>query len=196
MRRPSLRRALPFGALVVGAALAVSAVTTTDLSDTPGSFTEIVGAPISLGIDAAQCGRGYEGIGALLNSDAPWLTAYPPKQLAQILDILFLPKWGANIQVLKLEIGGDGHSTINTESSHMHTEHDPPSFRRGWILQLLREALRRNPHIKVGGLAWSWPNWTKGSVEKKVRYLTAWVQGLRSEYNVYMRNQSFPLFLY
>jgi galactosylceramidase len=153
-------------------------------------------AAAPLPIAAEQCGRTYEGIGALLNSDAPWLTAYPPKQLAEILDILFLPQWAAAMQVLKLEIGGDGHSTINTESSHMHTEHDPPSFRRGWILQLLREALRRNPHIKVGGLAWSWPNWTKGSVEKKVRYLTAWVQGLRSEYNVYMRNQSFPLFLY
>eukprot|EP01043_Picozoa_sp_COSAG02_P093719 COSAG02_NODE_30210_length_555_cov_1.021930_1_plen_139_part_01 len=111
-------------------------------------------APTSLDIDAAECGRSYEGIGALLNSDAPWLTAYPPKQLAEILDILFLPKWGANLQVLKLEIGGDGHSTINTESSHMHTEQDAPSFKRGWILPLLREAIRRNPGLKVGGLAW------------------------------------------
>ena len=150
----------------------------------PAAEAPTVGARSSLGIDAAQCGRGYEGIGALLNSDAPWLTAYPPKQLSEILDILFLPKWGANMQVLKLEVGGDGHSTINTESSHMHTERDEPSFKRGWILPLLREATRRNPSLKVGGLAWSWPNWTKDSVEKKVRYLTAWAEGLRNEYNV------------
>jgi hypothetical protein len=104
-------------------------------------------APLT--IDAARCGRTYEGIGALLNSDAPWLTGYPPKQLAEILDILFRPKWAAAMQVLKLEIGGDGHSTINTESSHMHTEHELPSFRRGWVLPLLREAVRRNPDLKV-----------------------------------------------
>jgi hypothetical protein len=140
--------------------------------------------PPPLVIDATRCGRKFEGIGALMNSNAPWLTAYPPKQLAEILDILFLPRYAASMQVLKLEVGGDGHSTINTESSHMHTEHELPSFRRGWVLPLLREARRRNPELKVGGLAWTWPSWTKGSVEKKVKYLTAWAIGLRSEYNV------------
>jgi galactosylceramidase len=137
-----------------------------------------------LEISSETCGRTYEGIGGLFNSDAPWLTAYPPKQLSEILDILFLPKFAASLQVLKLEIGGDGHSTINTESSHMHTESDPPSFRRGWILPLMREAVRRNPNLKVGGLAWAWPSWTKGSVAKKVEYLTTWAVGLREQYNV------------
>ena len=96
------------------------------------------------------------------------------------MDVLFRPGWAASLQVLKLEIGGDGHSTINTESSHMHTETAPPSFKRGWILPLMREAVRRNPDLKVGGLAWTWPGWTIGSVDKKVRYLTVWATGLQT----------------
>ena len=60
-------------------------------------------------------------------------------------------------QVLKLEIGGDAHSTINTESSHMHTP-DPAqaSFDRGWEIWLATEAKKRNPNIRLGGLAWGW----------------------------------------
>ena len=89
----------------------------------------------------------------------------------QILDVLFKPNWAASLQVLKLEIGGDGHSTINTESSHMHSESDSGSFKRGWVLWLMKEAKARNPELRVGGLAWTWPGWTKGSVDKKVDYL-------------------------
>eukprot|EP00729_Bicosta_minor_P008672 gene8672-28576_t len=101
----------------------------------------------ALPVSGATCGRMYEGIGGLINSDAPWLKGFPDKQRSDILDVLFKPKWAASLQVLKLEIGGDGHSTINTESSHM-------------------------------------PGWTKGSVDKKVSYLTTWVKGVKDTYNV------------
>ena len=43
----------------------------------------------------------------------------------------------------------------------MHTEFDAPSFQRGWVTWLLQEAVKRNPAIRVGGLAWTWPAWTK-----------------------------------
>ena len=139
--------------------------------------------PAPLPISAAHCGRMYEGIGGLLNSDAPWLRAFPEPQRSSILDVLFKPKWAGSLQVLKLEVGGDGHSTINTESSHMHAETEPPSFKRGWVLWLMQEAKLRNPNIKIGGLAWTWPGWTKGSVPKKVGYLTSWVAGIKREFN-------------
>lgn len=135
-------------------------------------------------VDAATCGRKYEGIGALLASDAPWLKAYPEPQRSDILDVLFRPAWAAGLQVLKLEVGGDGQSTTNTESSHMHTEFDPPSFNRGWINWVLQQAISRNPALRVGGLAWTWPHWTKGSVDNKVRYLVTWCLGIKLHYNV------------
>ena len=143
-----------------------------------------VGEPLALPVSGAACGRTYEGIGGLINSDAPWLKGFPAKQRSDILDVLFKPQWAGSLQVLKLEIGGDGHSTINTESSHMHTEDDPPSFKRGWIFWLLQEARQRNPDLKVGGLAWSWPGWTRGSVDKKVSYLVTWAKGMQANYNV------------
>ena len=48
-----------------------------------------------------------EGIGGLLNSDAPWLRGFPEPQRSDILDVLFKPRWAASLQVLKLEIGGE-----------------------------------------------------------------------------------------
>ena len=141
-------------------------------------------AATSLPIGGTQCGRKYEGIGGLLNSDAPWLRGYPEPQRSEILDVLFKPQYAGSLQCLKLEVGGDGHSTINTESSHMHTEDEEPSFTRGWVTWLLQEAVRRNPDIKVGGLSWTWPGWTKGSVPKKVGYLVKWVQGIKANFNV------------
>lgn len=50
-------------------------------------------------ISGAECGRRYDGIGGLSNSCAPWLKAYPPEQLDDILDVLFKPRWAAAVQV-------------------------------------------------------------------------------------------------
>jgi hypothetical protein len=48
------------------------------------------------------------------------LTDYPAAQ-QQILDCLFKPGYGADLQILKVEISGDTNSTDGSESSHMHT---------------------------------------------------------------------------
>ena len=149
-----------------------------------GEAQGIAAAGLPLPMGGGACARKFEGIGGLLNSDAPWLRGFPEPQRSDILDVLFKPQWAGSLQVLKLEVGGDGHSTINTESSHMHTEFDQPSFRRGWVTWLLQEAVRRNPAIRVGGLAWTWPGWTKGSVAKKVSYLTKWCEGIKANFNV------------
>ena len=45
---------------------------------------------------------------------------------------------GANLQVIKVEIGGDSQSTDGTESSHMHSPDDLDLHRgyEGWLLQV------------------------------------------------------------
>ena len=48
------------------------------------------------------------------------LSPPPPPPRSEILDYLFLPNFGANLQILKVEIGGDAQSTDGAESSHMH----------------------------------------------------------------------------
>ena len=136
--------------------------------------------PIVIDPSAGARGRVYDGIGGLSNSCAPWLRSYREPQRSDILDALFLPRHAGAMQVLKIEIGGDGHSTINTESSHRHSEHEPPSFERGWELWLASEARRRNPAIRLGALAWAHPGWTAGDVNKTTEYLASWVAGVKA----------------
>lgn len=148
-------------------------------------------------VDASATGREYYGVGGLSNSDAPWLPDYPEPERSAILDALFLPHHVASLQILKVEIGGDGSSTIVTESSHMH-DSDPnhASYQRGWEWWLLKEALARNPSIKTAALAWTAPGWLEDYYSNAtIDYLVNFLKGARDEHGVTfdfmgMRNES------
>ena len=104
-------------------------------------------APLPLSASRAASARVFDGIGALSGGGATskLLFSYPPKQRAEILDILFKPKWGASMDILKVEIGGDSCSTEGSELSHMHTASDR-NCDRGYEWALMREARARNPN--------------------------------------------------
>ena len=72
--------------------------------------------------DSPGVGRLFDGIGGLSGGGATskLLVNYPKEQRDQILDYLFKPGFGAALQILKVEIGGDAQSTDGTEASHMH----------------------------------------------------------------------------
>jgi hypothetical protein len=55
-----------------------------------------------------------------------------------VLDYLFKPSFGASLQVLKIEIGGTGDSTIGTEDSHERTR-GHVNMSHGYELWLARE---------------------------------------------------------
>ena len=65
----------------------------------------------------------FDGIGAISGGggNSRLLTDYPAAQQQQILDYLFKPGYGASLQILKVEIGGDTNSTDGSESSIEHT---------------------------------------------------------------------------
>jgi len=71
------------------------------------------------------------------------------------LDHLFKPSYGAALQILKVEIGGDAQSTDGTEPSHEHWRGDL-GCGRGYETWLISEAKARNPSIKTceAGSAW------------------------------------------
>jgi hypothetical protein len=75
-------------------------------------------------------GKRFDGIGAISGSTTSALFDYSPPQRERLLDLLFTPRLGAAVQVLKVEIPGDGDSTVSSEPSHMHTE-DDLSYERG-----------------------------------------------------------------
>src|SRR6184192_188632 len=80
-------------------------------------------ATTSITVDGGQGGRTFDGIGAISGGggNSRLLTDYPAAQRAQILDYLFKPGYGASLQLLKLEIGGDANSTDGSEPSIEHS---------------------------------------------------------------------------
>ncbi len=58
-------------------------------------------------LDDADKGRVFEGIGVVsAGASTRNLVDYPEKLRAEVLDYMFKPKFGANLQHLKVEIGG------------------------------------------------------------------------------------------
>merc|ERR1719174_2715191 len=89
-------------------------------------------------------GAVFDGLGAISGGGATsrLLPDYAEPSRSQILDYLFKPNFGASIQMLKVEIGGDSQSTDGTESSHMHKK-DVVDLHTGYEWWLLQEAKKR-----------------------------------------------------
>src|SRR5687768_11260816 len=73
----------------------------------------VVAAPTSITIDGTKGGRIFDGIGAISGGggNSRLLIDYPEPSRTEILDYLFKPRYGAALQILKVEVGGDTNST-------------------------------------------------------------------------------------
>jgi len=110
-------------------------------------------------IDGSSKGRSFDGIGALsAGASSRLLIDYQEPYRSQILDYLFKPGYGAALQHLKVEIGGDVNSTDGSEPSHMRTP-DDRNYARGYEWWLIQEARKRNPQIILDTLPWGAPGW-------------------------------------
>jgi O-glycosyl hydrolase len=152
--------------------------------------TTLPGIPIV--INGGASGRTFDGIGAVSGGggNSRLLFDYPDPVRKQILDYLFLPGAGAQLQILKVEIGGDMNSTDGAEPSHMHTANDE-SYDRGYEWWLMSEAKKRNPAIKLYGLSWGAPGWIGGSnadgnrwSPAMVDYIVKWIKGAQSAHGL------------
>lgn len=143
-------------------------------------------------LDRGALDKPFDGIGAVSGGGATTLLLpqYPEPARSEILDYLFKPNFGASLQLLKVEIGGDAMSTDGSESSHMHAD-GQTNFQSGYEWWLMKEAKKRNPDIKLYGLAWAFPGWVADqtddpfvSPELPVKYLLTWVQGAKKEHGL------------
>jgi hypothetical protein len=130
-------------------------------------------------ISGAGTGRVFDGIGAISGGggNSRLLIDYPEPYRSQILDYLFKPGYGAALQILKVEIGGDTNSTDGAESSHEHARGDL-NCDRGYEWWLMAQAKARNPGIKLYGLAWGAPGFLGGGnfwSTDTVNYLLDWL---------------------
>jgi hypothetical protein len=139
-------------------------------------------------VDGHGTGRTFDGIGAISGGggNSRLLIDYPEPQRSQILDYLFKPGYGAALQILKVEIGGDTNSTDGAESSYQHSR-GAVNCGTGYEWWLMEQAKLRNPGIKLYGLAWGAPGWngntgSGGSFwsQDTVNYLIGWLGCARS----------------
>src|ERR1039458_90732 len=100
-------------------------------------------------LDAGKAGRAFEGLGAVsAGASSRLLLDYSEPQRSQILDYLFKPNFGAALQHLKVEIGGEINSTDGTEPTHMRTATDQ-NYTRGYEWWLMQQARARNPNLSL-----------------------------------------------
>ena len=123
-------------------------------------LSSAIAAAQTVAIDASGGGKVFDGVGAISGGggNSRLLIDYPEPYRSQILDYLFKPHYGANLQILKVEIGADMDSTDGAESSHMHTATDE-NYNRGYEWWLMEQAKLRNPRIKLAALPWGAPHW-------------------------------------
>jgi galactosylceramidase len=89
---------------------------------------------------------------------AAFLLAYKEPYRSQILDWLFKPDYGASLGILKVEVGSDDQTTDGCEGCHMRSPTEV-NCHRGYEWGLMKEAVRRNPAIRLYGLPWAWAGW-------------------------------------
>ena len=145
------RRRRPALLLAIGGVLAATGVV---VLNAPAQ------AATSITINGSASGRTFDGVGAVSGGggNSRLLIDYPEPQRGQILDYLFKPGYGAALQILKVEMGGDTNSTSGAEPSHKHTRADL-NCNRGYEWWIMEQAKARNPKIKLAALAWGAPGW-------------------------------------
>ncbi|MHA6764021.1 ricin-type beta-trefoil lectin domain protein [Streptacidiphilus sp. PAMC 29251] len=140
----------------------------------------------SITVDGSQGGRTFDGIGAISGGggNSRLLTDYPAAQQSQILDYMFKPGYGANLQLLKLEIGGDANSTDGSEPSIEHSR-GAINCNAGYEFWLAQQAQQRNPNIGFYGLAWAAPGWINNGFwsTDTINYLISWL-GCAKSHNI------------
>jgi hypothetical protein len=156
-----------------------------------GSASPVAAAPAhsakkppvtSITVDGKRPGALFSGVGAISGggSVARLLIDYPPAQQDQILSYLFGPG-GADLQVLKLEIGGDAAQSDGSEPSVERSagQIDCDSGYDWWLAQ---QAVTRDPHITLMGLQWSAPGWIGKTIwaANDIKYVIDWLNCAKS----------------
>jgi len=151
-------------ALAAASGPTVAATSAAGLRTAPPSSAAATAQPnrAVVTINGARPGPVFQGIGAISGGggNSRLLIDYPPRYRAQILDYLFRPHFGASLQMLKLEIGGGGFSSDGSEPS-VEAVRGRLDCGAGYEFWLARQALARNPAIKLYGLQWSAPAWVR-----------------------------------
>jgi hypothetical protein len=111
-------------------------------------------------VNGTGTGRIFDGVGAISGGggNSRLLVDYPEPERSQLLDYLFKPGFGASLQILKVEMGGDTNTTDGAEASIEHAK-GVIACNQGYEWWLMEQAKALNPGIKLYALAWGAPGW-------------------------------------
>ncbi|HEY6737511.1 MAG TPA: discoidin domain-containing protein, partial [Actinopolymorphaceae bacterium] len=167
------------GGTAVCVATVLATVTGTDAAPASPLHTAS-GSVTTITLDGRDSGRVFDGVGGVsAGGSSRLLVDYPEPERSQILDYLFEPNYGAALDILKVEIGGDVDSTSGAEASHQR-EPDEIDCTRGYEWWLMAEARKRNPDIAFYGLPWGAPGWFDDYWSPdRADYLVSWLDCAR-----------------
>jgi hypothetical protein len=178
-------------AVPTGGSVTITVTSVTDSTKSASAAMQIAVPVIT--IDGTSTGSTFDGFGGLSGGGGTsrLLIDYPPQQQSEILDYLFKPNYGASLQILKVEIGGDGNTTNGAEASHMRSATDE-NYNRGYEWWLMEQAKQRNPNIKLYGLEWCAPGWFNNGAggpqsffsSDNINYILKWIQHAQSDHNL------------
>jgi len=141
------------------------------------SYLSSIKAAESVTLNSANLGRTYDGLGGL-ESYGKLLFDYPEQQRNEILDYLFLPNYGASLQILKMTIGCDGNDAGGSWPSHRRSLDETPNYNRGYGWWMMKEAKKRNPNIQLSALNWGYPGYATTD-ELKAQFIYEYVKGAK-----------------
>ncbi len=172
--------------LVASGSLALALWSCAEREPNTSPIAEAVTTTIT--IDGNAAGRTFDGVGAISGGggNSRLLFDYPEPQRSDILDYLFRPGFGAAMQILKVEVGGDTNSTSGAEPSHQHTASDL-NCSRGYEWWLMEQAKARNPDIKIYALAWGAPGWIGNGTffsTDMINYYVRWLDCAKNSHGV------------
>lgn len=177
--RPAIAKLTVISTLAATLALVAGTAGVSAIAAAPADAAPLHSTTIT--INGASPGLPFNGVGAVAGGGgtARLLIDYPEPERSQILDYLFKPGYGANIQILKLEIGGDAEATDAAEPSFEHTK-GHVNCDAGYEMWLARQAVARNPHIVLTALQWNAPGWVGHNQQNPwtttdYRYLLDWL---------------------
>ena len=173
---PFLAIALAVAMIMAGAAVLLTPARAGAAAATPAAAATLPAT--SIAVNGQDTGRTFDGIGAISGGggNSRLLTDYPTAQRNAILDYLFKPGYGANLQILKLETSGDGNTTSGAEQTIEETR-GVINCNAGYEFWLAQQAVQRNPDIKLYGLTWAAPGWVGSSMysQNGIQYILDWL---------------------
>jgi len=135
-------------------------------------FGKTQASALTLRVDDSTQYQTIDGFGASLTDSSAWLLdkKLAPEQRKETLDMLFDSQKGIGLSILRQPMGASdfalneysyddvakGEKDFKLEKFSI--EHD-----RAYIIPLLKQALARNPNLKIIASPWSPPGWMKTS---------------------------------